>query len=139
MTIRDFNRDPLTPGEEEALGRLAASAHAAGNASVAANPSDPAFWMLFDGHQSMPVVHRDGCYICEDDEFAQMGLSLCRACPECVRAGRGLGHVPADDETCDDCDAQDGPWNYDEEGMITGLSPERAIAIWNVTHPKSPR
>jgi hypothetical protein len=136
---RDFSQEPVRPGEQAMLDQLTAGAHAAGNASVAANPSDPAFWMLFDGHASAPVVYLKGCYICEDPEFAQMGMPLCRACPECIRAGRGLGHVPADDEACDECDAQDGPWNYDAEGFITGLSPEQAIAIWNVTHPKSPR
>jgi hypothetical protein len=35
------------------------------------------------------------CYICNDPEFAQMGLPLCTACPECG------AHVPADDCVCD--------------------------------------
>lgn len=139
MTIRDFDQEPVQPGEQSFLDRLAAGARDAGNASVAANPGDPAFWMLFDERVSTPVVHRDGCYICEDLEFAAMGLPLCRACPECIRAGRGLGHVPADDDQCDECDAQDGPWNYNDEGFVTGLSPEQAIAVWNATHPESPR
>lgn len=131
--------EDLTEEQRQMLGRMAQSATAAGNASVAARPQDPAFWMLLDGHTSTPVVHRDGCYICEDAEFAQMGLPLCRPCPECIRAGSGLGHVPADDDACDECGAQDGPWNYDEEGFVTGLSREQAIAIWNVMHPGSPR
>jgi hypothetical protein len=59
--------------------------------------------MLDDDFTSTPVVHDDGCYICCDPEFAQMGLPLCRRCPECVRTGRGDGHVPADDTVCSDC------------------------------------
>lgn len=64
---------------------------------------DPAYWMLEDSFTSKPVIHRPGCYICEDPEFAQMGLPLCRVCPECK-----TGHVPADDVICDDC-------GFDEE------------------------
>lgn len=67
-------------------------------------PNDPAYWMLSDGHTSTPEVHRDGCYICEDKEFAAMGLPLCKSCPACsAKAGEPAGHVPADDENCDDC------------------------------------
>ena len=33
-------------------------------------PSDPAYWMLKDGFRTTPQVHRDGCYICDDPEFA---------------------------------------------------------------------
>lgn len=60
-------------------------------------PGDPAEWMLYDGFTSTPVVHKTGCYICEDPEFALMGLPLCRVCPECG------GHIAADDSVCDDC------------------------------------
>lgn len=66
-------------------------------------PSDPAYWMLFGGHTSTPKVFRKGCYICEDPEFAQMGLSLCTPCKPCIEAGRGEGHTPADNPICDDC------------------------------------
>lgn len=131
--------EDLTEEQRQMLGRMAQGATAAGNESMAARPQDPAFWMLLDGHTSTPVVHRDGCYICEDPEFAQMGLPLCRACPDCIRAGRGLGHVPADDDVCDECGDQDGPWNYDAEGLITGLPPGQAIAVWNAMHPRNPR
>jgi hypothetical protein len=68
--------------------------------------SDPAYWMLKDGHTSTPQVYRDGCYICEDPEFAQMGLPLCRPCPQCMRNAENegqMGHIAADDEVCDDC------------------------------------
>ncbi len=65
--------------------------------AVKMKPGDPASWMLFDGVETTPVVHSDTCYICNDDEFARMGLPLCRACPFCG------GHVPADDDICDDC------------------------------------
>lgn len=74
--------------------------------------TDPAAWMLHDGHTSKPVVYSDGCYICRDPEFAQMGLPLCRPCPECVRQGRGQGHIPADDTECTDCGYEDGPEDY---------------------------
>jgi len=137
--MRDFDREPVTPGEQAFLDQLAEGARRAGDASVAANPSDPAFWMLLDGKTSTAVVYLKGCYICEDPEFAQMGLPLCRPCPECLRAQRSMGHVPADDDTCDECGEQDGPWNYDEEGLITGLAPGQAIAVWNAAHPGSPR
>lgn len=69
--------------------------------SVPMKPSDPAYWMLLDDFTTTPVVFREGCYICEDPEFAQMGLPLCRKCPECQ------GHIPADDSVCDDCMCDD--------------------------------
>lgn len=65
-------------------------------------PDDPAYWMLEEGlelgrgsepHESF----RDGCYICDDPEFAIMGLPLCWFCEKCH------GHVPADDTVCSDC------------------------------------
>ena len=71
--------------------------------SVPLKPGDPAYWMLLDDFTSTPRVHRDGCYICEDPEFAQMGLPLCRLCPKCVGLEIGTGHIPADDSVCDDC------------------------------------
>lgn len=60
-------------------------------------PDDPAYKLLQDDYTSTPVVHKTGCYICEDPEFAQMGLPLCRKCSKCG------GHIPADDCVCDDC------------------------------------
>lgn len=60
---------------------------------------DPAYWMLSSGPRSTPTVYREGCYICEDPEFAQMGLPLCFPCALCG------GHVAADDSVCDDCGA----------------------------------
>lgn len=73
--------------------------------SVPMKEDDPAYWMLEDDFTSTPVIHREGCYICEDPEFAQMGLPLCRTCPECEE-----GHIAADDTICDDCgyDIQEG-------------------------------
>lgn len=76
--------------------------------SVAMRPSDPAYWMLFDEFTTKPAIHRDGCYICEDPEFAQMGLPLCRICVKCA------GHVPADDDACDDCGYIETPEDYDD-------------------------
>lgn len=60
-------------------------------------PDDPAYALLLDDFTTTPVVFRKGCYICEDPEFAQMGLPLCTRCPSCG------GHVPADDTVCDSC------------------------------------
>ena len=65
--------------------------------SIKMKPGDPASWMLFDGVETTPVVYSPDCYICNDPEFAQMGLPLCRACPVCG------GHIAADDSRCDDC------------------------------------
>lgn len=86
--------------------------------STAHRPSDPAFWMLLDGKTSKhaPGVQEIGleygCYICRDPEFAQMGLPLCRPCPDCQRNGRGSGHIPADDDGCSVCEYEDGPDDY---------------------------
>lgn len=78
-------------------------------------PSDPAYWMLQRGKQEVAgnpnvkgwvtktEVFKAGCYICEDEEFALMGLPLCKPCPDCQKNGRGDGHIPADDEECSEC------------------------------------
>ena len=58
-------------------------------------PGDPAYWMLHDGIETIPVVHNKTCYICNDSEYAQMGLPLCYECLVCS------AHVPADDQECD--------------------------------------
>lgn len=68
--------------------------------------SDPAYFMLSDGHTSTPKVYRNGCYICRDPEYAQMGLPLCKVCPECCKKAENegqMGHIPEDDTRCDDC------------------------------------
>ena len=64
-------------------------------------PDDPAQTLLNDDFQSQPVVYEENCYICNDPEFAQMGLPLCRRCPACG------GHVQADDVVCWDCGLND--------------------------------
>lgn len=74
---------------------------------------DPAFALLLDGHVTTPVVHRDDCFICEDPEFARMGLPLCRPCPRCG------GHVAADDSVCDDCDLDELDWHF---GFVRDLA-----------------
>jgi hypothetical protein len=56
-----------------------------------------------DSYESKKKVHRKGCYICEDPDFQKMGLPLCNPCPECQKAGRGDGHIAADDTVCDEC------------------------------------
>lgn len=58
---------------------------------------DPAYPLLFDDITTMPVIYSHDCYICNDHEFAQMGLPLCRICPACG------GHIAADDTRCDSC------------------------------------
>ena len=65
--------------------------------------SDPAYFMLTSGPVTPTTVYRDNCYICRDPEFAQMGLPVCTFCPACKTAGRGEGHIPADDVACSDC------------------------------------
>lgn len=65
--------------------------------SIKMKSNDPAYWMLFDGIETTPVVYSESCYICNDPEFARMGLPLCRKCPVCG------GHIAADDSRCDDC------------------------------------
>ena len=65
--------------------------------------TDPCYFMLAEGmhDETKRSVQRGpkrtGCYICEDPEYALMGLPLCTACPKCS------GHVAADDSCCDDC------------------------------------
>lgn len=159
--------EDLTDEQRQRLGEIALQAHANGRLtehSMVLRPHDPAFWMLLDGKTSTPVVYREGCYICEDPEFAAMGLPLCRPCPECVRerlvicpacngkrtqdgktpcptcqalgyAG-SLGHVPADDTTCDECGGEDGPHQYtgDPEWLITGVPREKALFVQNLRH-----
>lgn len=71
-------------------------------------PDDPAYWMLQKGRsdptwRSTPEVFEAGCYICEDPEYALMGLPLCKPCPMCQREGGSEGHVPADDTVCSVC------------------------------------
>lgn len=70
--------------------------------SVPMKPDDPAYWMLEQGmadpsKRSVPSVNSDDCYICNDPEFALMGLPLCTPCEKCA------GHVAADDSVCDAC------------------------------------
>jgi hypothetical protein len=70
--------------------------------SIPMDPDDPAYWMLELGKydpstRSKTTVYLAGCYICEDPEFALMGLPLCYPCCKCG------GHVPADNCFCDRC------------------------------------
>lgn len=84
---------------------------------------DPAEWMLYDEFTTTPVVHQVGCYICEDDEFARMGLPLCRKCRKCQEAGRGDGHIAADDSACDVCGWDEMEyWDSDEGRRERGLT-----------------
>lgn len=70
--------------------------------SVPMRKDDPAYFLLQEGlkdpsKRSRPKVYKEGCYICDDPEFALMGLPLCYPCSKCG------GHVPADDSICDEC------------------------------------
>lgn len=65
--------------------------------SVPIKSTDPAYRLLTDDFTSSTTVYKEGCYICEDPEFAQMGLPLCYPCWSCG------GHVAADDTICDAC------------------------------------
>lgn len=68
-----------------------------GHRITVTQPEDPAYALLLDEVTSTPVIYRAGCYICNDPEYARMGLPLCEICVKCK------GHVPADDNMCDDC------------------------------------
>ena len=43
-------------------------------------------------------IYRSSCYICNDPDYAQMGMPLCSACEVCK-----VGHIAADDSVCDNC------------------------------------
>lgn len=81
--------------------------------------SDPAYELLIDNYTSKPVIFRAGCYICEDPEYAQMGLPLCRLCSMCK-----TGHVPADDSKCDDC-------GFDERELPLQGQVLRKVVKWS--------
>lgn len=65
-------------------------------------PQDPAYFMLDTAPVTPQRVNRKGCYICEDREFARMGLPLCGLCCACAASNK-VGHIPADDPECEDC------------------------------------
>jgi hypothetical protein len=108
--VHDFPRKlPWeTASSTEILGDLRAAIHAS-----KLQPNDPAYFMKFDEHKSVPVIFKEGCYICEDSEFAQIGMPLCTICCKCKK-----GHVPADDGSCDECGWTCDPDCYDEHGHI---------------------
>ena len=89
--------DPLDPVDPLVGGHATPRMHM--------RPHDPAYDMLKDEMVSKPKVHRAGCYICEDMEFARMGLPLCSPCCVCTKRlqKEGSGHIAADDGECDDC------------------------------------
>lgn len=101
--LTDEQQDLVDGLREDAVSRYMDGDHEAIRRSVAMKPHDPAFVLLLDGKVSVPVVHRGGCYICEDPEFAAMGLPLCFPCPACVRkqevcgACQGTGGYPDKD------------------------------------------
>ena len=98
--------DVIEPGVCHWCGKQCGGTCLGLTASTQMKTSDPAYWMLKDGFTSKPQVYRADCYICNDPEFAAMGLPLCQPCPNCMRNAENegqMGHIPADDEKCDDC------------------------------------
>jgi len=86
-------------------------------------PDDPAYWMLQSEFTTTPTVHQAGCYICEDPEFAQMGMPLCYPCPLCTgEQGMAAGHVPADDTVCTVCDRDTYPPQFDSDGDVPSIT-----------------
>lgn len=79
-------------------------------------PQDPAYFLLTDDFKTTPKVHRSGCYICRDMEYARMGLPLCNPCCACAAKG-AVGHIPADDQQCDDCEHELCTQCYEVEPM----------------------
>jgi len=71
--------------------------------------NDPCLFMLADDVVSTPTVYKKGCYICDDPEFAEMGLPLCYPCFVCG------GHVRADDCVCGDCGRDQREQERDEQ------------------------
>lgn len=61
------------------------------------HPDDPASVLFKIATPTVLTVYKRTCYICNDPEFAAMGMSVCTACEGCG------GHIAADDVTCDDC------------------------------------
>lgn len=89
--------------------------------STVTHPSDPAYFLFEQGiadpsRRSTPTIYRRGCYICDDAEYALMGLPLCFACSKCA------GHVPADDSVCSDC-------GHDQEDDRPEQTPEERARI----------
>lgn len=92
------------------------------------SPDDPAYWMLERGladpsARSTTTVHKRGCYICEDPEFALMGLPLCRPCTWCG------GHVAADDSVCDACGRDDNEFHEHAQGV------DEITCLWCAARP----
>lgn len=90
------------------------------------SPDDPAYWMLFDGHETIPDpdIYEVTCSICRDPEFAQMGLPLCRPCEICG------DHVAADDCVCKHghMQAQD-PFDMYVNCLVFGLPFKRELKM----------
>lgn len=85
--------------------------------SVPMKPGDPAYYLLTDDFTTTPTVHDPNCYICNDPEFAQMGLPLCKPCQQCSakQDGKEAGHIPADDVICTVCGFDLQEW-YENRG-----------------------
>lgn len=107
----------------DASGALWTRSEESGIPITVTQTTDPAYLLLKNPLIfSTPVTHRRGCYICEDPEFAAMGLPLCRVCGVCG------GHVAADDIVCDDCGADDQEIYYWEKDPTT-TSPYMDLSV----------
>jgi hypothetical protein len=87
--------------------------------------NDPAYWMLEKGMRdeaegkegwiTKTEVYNERCYICNDREFALMGLPLCKPCVAEVDGVECGAHVPADDVECDNGHIDPRYEDYDPE------------------------
>jgi len=85
--------------------------------SVPMRKDDPAYWLLEEGLSGkreikVSKVYDSNCYICNDPEFALMGLPLCYPCILCG------AHVAADDEVCKNGHWQEEYWEADIEAGL---------------------
>ena len=102
--------------------------------SVPMKPDDAAYWMLQRGQNeawavatgqisedettwiTKSTVFNSHCYICNDPEFALMGLPLCFPCPTLVDGVECGEHIAADDTVCEaGHDVMDGYSFADDE------------------------
>jgi hypothetical protein len=96
-------------------------------------PNDPAQILLQDPNvfsTPHPGVYDHHCYICNDREFAQLGMPLCRPCPECRRLQRGQGHIPADDNFCTVCGQNED--DYEEAWLWIQSRADDIRVLWPV-------
>lgn len=121
--------DPVVGAPRAANRPLIVPSRDSGVGITVTGPEDPAFALLHDGPTTDPEVYRRGCFICEDPEFARMGLPLCRACPTCSAndAEPGSGHIAADDSVCDVCHRDEETGEVDEDAALAARLNREAL------------